>query len=157
MMNALPFEPKPFKQAIIFIGIQASGKSSFYENLLSCHSYTHINLDTLHTRNKEHKEICNCYDKTLSFVIDNTNPEKNDRARYIPEAKSHGYEVIGFFFQSILKDCIARDGMRERHVPSHAISCTQNKLQMPEYSEGFDKIYFVRITDKGFEITYWIE
>ena len=157
MMNALPFEPRLFKQAIIFIGIQASGKSSFYEDLLSCYGYAHVNLDTLHTRRNEQKAVCNCYDKDLSFVIDNTNPEKNDRARYIPDAKSHGYEVIGFFFQSILKDCIARNEMRERQVPSHAISCTQNKLQMPEYSEGFDKIYFVRITDNGFEITDWIE
>lgn len=157
MINALPFEPRPFKQVLVFIGIQASGKSTFYKDMLACYGYVHVNLDTLHTRNNEHKAISDCYDKNLSFVIDNTNPEKNDRARYIPDAKSHGYEVIGFFFQSILKDCIARNEMRERQVPSHAISCTQNKLQMPEYSEGFDKIYFVRITDNGFEITDWIE
>lgn len=157
MINALPFEPKLIRQAIIFIGIQASGKSTFYKDMLACHGYVHVNLDTLHTRNNENNAISECYDKDRSFVIDNTNPEKNDRARYIPDAKSHGYEVIGVFFQSILKDCIARNEKRERQVPSHAIPCIQNKLQMPEYSEGFDKIYFVRITDKGFEITDWIE
>jgi predicted kinase len=157
MINALPFEPKLIRQAIIFIGIQASGKSTFYKDMLACHGYVHVNLDTLHTRNNENKAISECYDKDRSFVIDNTNPEKNDRARCIPDAKSHGYEVIGVFFQSILKDCIARNEKRERQVPSHAIPCIQNKLQMPEYSEGFDKIYFVRITDKGFEITDWIE
>ena len=157
MINALPFEPKLIRQAIIFIGIQASGKSTFYKDMLACHGYVHVNLDTLHTRNNENKAISECYDKDRSFVIDNTNPEKNDRARYIPDAKSHGYEVIGVFFQSILKDCIARNEKRERQVPSHAIPCIQNKLQMPEFSEGFDKIYFVRIADSGFEITDWIE
>ena len=40
------------KKAIIFIGLQASGKSTFYRQRLA-KDYVHINLDTLHTRNKE--------------------------------------------------------------------------------------------------------
>ena len=37
MINALPFEPRLIKQAIIFIGIQASGKSTFYKDMLAQH------------------------------------------------------------------------------------------------------------------------
>lgn len=157
MDDLLPFEIKSKKQAIVFIGIQASGKSTFYREMLAGHGYSHINLDTLHTRRNEQIALSECYDRGLSFVIDNTNPERIDRVRYIPDAKAHDYEVIGMFFQSILKDCISRNEQRERQVPRHAIPCTQNKLQLPEYSEGFDKIYFVRITDNGFEITDWKE
>ena len=51
---SLPFETKDTKQAIIFIGIQASGKSTFYNEMLAPLGYCHINLDTLHTRSKEH-------------------------------------------------------------------------------------------------------
>ena len=65
--------------------------------------------------------------------------------------------LIGVFFQSIVRDCIARNENRENAVPRQAIPCTQNKLQLPSYSEGFDKLYFARITDNGFEITDWKE
>ena len=107
-METLPFDIKETRQMILFIGIQASGKTTFYTKVLSQHGYVHINLDTLHTRHKERVAISECYKQGVSFVVDNTNPEKADRARYITEAKQHGYEVIGVYFQSILKDCIAR-------------------------------------------------
>lgn len=153
----LPFEITGSKQAIIFIGIQASGKSTFYSEMLAPHGYCYINLDTLHTRNKENQLLDRCLNEGKSFVVDNTNPEITDRQRYIPRAKDNGYEVIGIFFQSIVRDCIARNENRQNAVPIHAIPATQNKLQLPSYSEGFDKLFFVRITDKGFEIKDWKE
>ena len=156
-MKKLPFDTKPTGQVIVFIGIQASGKTTFYNELLACHGYAHINLDTLHTRQKESQAIQECLDRQQSFVVDNTNPEKSDRERYIPEAKRHGYEVVGIFFQSIVRDCIARNERRGMKVPTKAIPCTQNKLQLPTYVEGFDKLYFVRIRENEFEITDWRE
>ena len=39
-MSALPFEKKE-KQAIIFIGIQACGKTTFYHRMLSDGNYVH--------------------------------------------------------------------------------------------------------------------
>ncbi len=138
---------------ILFIGIQASGKTTFYNNMLASHGYVHINLDTLRTRKKEKSAINECYEREVSFVVDNTNPEKADRAHYISEAKQFDYEVIGIFFQSVLKDYIARNENRANKVPSTAISCTQNKLQMPDYSEGFDHLYFVQIIENDFIIT----
>ena len=153
----MPFELKKDRQMVVFIGIQASGKTTFYHKFLAGAGYVHINLDTLRTRNKEKLAIQTCYTKGCSFVVDNTNPEKADRARYIPDAREHGYEVIGIFFQSILNDCISRNEMRERKVPRIAIPAVQNKLQMPEYAEGFDKLYFVRIEKDDFIITEWKE
>ena len=153
----MPFELKKDRQMVVFIGIQASGKTTFYHKFLAGAGYVHINLDTLRTRNKEKLAIQTCYTKGYSFVVDNTNPEKADRARYIPDAREHGYEVIGIFFQSILNDCISRNEMRERKVPRIAIPAVQNKLQMPEYAEGFDKLYFVRIEKDDFIITEWKE
>lgn len=72
-MSALPFEKKE-KQAIIFIGIQACGKTTFYHRMLSDGNYVHISLDELHTRNKESQELTKCLENGNSFVIDNTNP-----------------------------------------------------------------------------------
>lgn len=154
-MTALPFDIRPSKQMIIFIGIQACGKTTFYEKMLAPLGYAHINLDTLHTRHQEALAIQACYEKKASFVVDNTNPELSDRQRYIPLAKENGYEIIGIFFQSILQDCLARNEKRERQVPAKAIPATQNKLQLPDYAEGFDRLYFAKITPDGFDITPW--
>ena len=156
-MTTLPFDIKPTGQIIVFIGIQASGKTTFYKELLASYGYAHINLDTLHTRTKESLAILDCYDRGQSFVVDNTNHEKSDRERYIPDAKAHGYEVIGIFFQSRVRDCIARNEKRETKVPVKAIPCTQNRLQLPEYAEGFDKLFFVSIRENGFAISEWKE
>ena len=97
----LPFSKRE-KQAIIFIGIQASGKTTFYNRMLSDGYYCHINLDELHTRNKENKVMMECLNNGTSFVVDNTNPEIDVRASYIHKAKEHGYQVIGIFFCSFL-------------------------------------------------------
>lgn len=156
MMEELPFEKKN-KQAIIFIGIQASGKTTFYNRLLSGESYTHISLDELHTRNKESLALMDCLESGKSFVIDNTNPEVADRVPYIQKAKEYGYQVIGIFFQSIVRDCVNRNNARNNNVPSKAIAHTSNKLQIPSYLEGFDELYFVRIGNDGFEISKWEE
>lgn len=73
MTRYLPFKYSE-KQAIVFIGIQASGKTTFYEQMLAGRGYVHISLDILHTRNKEDLLLMECLENGRSFVIDNTNP-----------------------------------------------------------------------------------
>jgi len=93
-MNVLPFEKRKVKQAIIFMGIQASGKTTFYQRVLSDGAYLYISLDELHTRHQEDMAISACLEQAKSFVIDNTNPEICDRERYIQRAKEHGESSI---------------------------------------------------------------
>ena len=146
------------KKAIIMMGIQASGKSSFCKNKLS-EGYVRINLDELNTRNKERLKFCECIANEESIVIDNTNPTKADRQRYIHALKETGYSIVGYFMQSRVADCIARNEKREgkERVPSAAIAATSNKLELPNYSEGFDELYYVQIEDNGFKIDKWEE
>ena len=67
--------------------------------------------------------------------------------------KLNGYQIIGIFFQSIVKDCVRRNEQRGLKVPSKAIACTSNKLQLPSTEEGFDELYFVKINNNDFEIS----
>lgn len=145
------------KTAIIFIGIQASGKSTFYRERFA--DVVHINLDTLHTRNKETILLQECITQGLSFVADNTNPTQKDREKYILAAKAAGYQVYGYYFQSVVADCIARNRKRtgKARVPDTAVAATCKKLELPRYAEGFDRLFYVRMTEDGFNVADWDE
>ena len=145
------------KTAYIMMGIQGSGKSTFCAQFLP--AVTRINLDTLHTRNKEAMLIADCQAKGVDYVVDNTNPTHEDRARYIPSAKSAGYHVVGYFMQSRLQECIQRNDSREgkEKIPAKAIAMTSNKLEMPSRAEGFDELYFVKNDGKTMSVCEWRE
>ena len=142
---------------VIMMGIQGSGKSTFC--VASFPNYTRINLDTLRTRKKEQEALRLAINRKENIIIDNTNPAKNDRKKYIDVAKANQYKIIGYFMQSQLQECIERNNARtgkERILPV-AIACTSNKLEMPTYAEGFDRLYFVEITEAGFAVSEWRE
>jgi len=144
-------------EAVIFIGIQASGKSTFYkERFFKTH--LRLNLDMLKTRHREHLLVQACLAAKQPFVVDNTNPTREDRARYIPVAKAAGFRVIGYYFQSRLEEALARNDRRagKERIPPRGIQATYGKLQLPSYSEGFDKLYYVKmLTPEGFEVAEW--
>lgn len=146
------------KTMVIMIGIQGSGKSTFYHKYLA-NSYVRINLDTLKTRHQEELLISECIRDGKSFAIDNTNPTRADRQRYIPLAQYAGYKVIGYFMESKLQACIERNNQRtgKARIPVAAIAATSNKLQMPSYDEGFDAIFFVKNDGKTMTIEDWRE
>ena len=50
-------------------------------------------MDTLHTRNKENLLLQECVECGRSFVVDNTNPTKEDRQKYIRAAKDKLFYV----------------------------------------------------------------
>ncbi len=138
------------------IGIQGSGKSEFCRRYFSDRA-VRVNLDTLKTRNNEQRLISECFALSKDFVVDNTNPTKADRLRYIGQAKEHGYRVIGYFMQSRLAECIARNNARtgKAKIPAKAIAATSNKLEMPSYDEGFDELYFVSNNGVDMRISEW--
>lgn len=143
------------KQAVIMIGIQGSGKSTFCRQYLP--DVCRVNLDSLKTRNNETRLIEQCHAEGRDYVVDNTNPTTADRARYIPAAKEAGYQVIGYFMQSRLHECIRRNEARagKARVPATAIAMTSNKLKMPSYAEGFDELYFVANDGATMTVSEW--
>ena len=143
------------KKAIIMIGIQGSGKSEFCRRYFA--DVERVNLDTLKTRNNEKKLIADCHARGIDYIVDNTNPKRADRARYISEAKAMGYRVIGYFMQSRLQECIIRNNRREGKevIPAKAIAMTSNRLEMPSMTEGFDELYFVANDGIDMTISEW--
>jgi len=137
-------------QAVIFIGIQASGKSSFYKERFF-NTHIRINLDMLKTRNREDILLHACLRAKQPFVVDNTNPTVETRAKYIEAAREARFEVVGYFFDSSLQEAILRNASRtgKAQVPSQAINITHRKLQQPTLEEGFHAFYRVRLVPSG--------
>ena len=144
------------KRCILFTGLQASGKSTFC--LQRFPDLVHVNLDTLHTRNRERLLMEDCFAYGKSFVVDNTNPTRADRMRYIPAAKEHGYRVIGYYFQSSISACKERNSLREgkARLPVSALAATHRILELPAPDEGYDELYYVRIDGGRFVVEPWI-
>src|ERR1700704_5619309 len=137
-------------EAVIFVGVQGSGKSTFYrERFFETH--VRISLDMLRTRHREQLLLAACLAGKQAFVIDNTNPLPADRARYISPAREAGFRVVAYFFETNLRDAIRRNSQRvgKQKIPVPAIAGTLRKLQPPALEEGFDAIYTVTISPDG--------
>lgn len=146
------------KTMVLMIGIQGSGKSTFYHQYLAG-DYVRVNLDTLKTRHREEQLVSECFREGKCFAVDNTNPTRADRQRYIPLAQYWGYKVVGYFMESKLQACIKRNNQRRgsEKIPATAIAATSNKLQLPSFDEGFDELYFVKNDGQTMTIEEWRE
>ena len=137
-------------EAIILIGIQGAGKSTFCrERLFNTH--VRINLDMLRTRRRERILLDACIEAKQPFVVDNTNPTAADRRRYIEPAKTVGFRVAGYYFSSDLEAAKRRNAQRTeaRVVPLIGLLGTYKKLEPPRLLEGFDALHEVQITADG--------
>jgi predicted kinase len=142
-------------EAVIFMGVQGSGKTTFYRDRFF-DTHVRINLDMLKTRHREQLLLAACLAAKQPFVIDNTNPLPSDRARYIGVAREAGFRVVAYFFDTTLRNAIQRNNQRtgKQKIPVPAIAGAFRKLQIPTRQEGFDDVYSVTIgPDGGFVVS----
>lgn len=144
-------------EAVIFIGIQATGKSTFYkDHFLNTH--VRLNLDMLKTRHRERILLNACLESKQPFVVDNTNPTAAERSSYIRAAKEARFRVVGYYFRSQATASLERSSARDesRTVPDRAVLGTYNRLELPNKEEGFDELWYVKIgEDSGFDVQEW--
>lgn len=146
-------------EAVILIGIQATGKSTFYRRRFF-RTHVRISLDMLKTRHRERTLMQTCLNLNQPFVVDNTNPTAEDRARYIRAAREKGFRVVGYYFQSRMEDALARNRSRagKERIPDKGIRGTRARLELPTMAEGFDALYHVRQDGRGgFVVREWHE
>jgi predicted kinase len=141
-------------ELIIFIGIQATGKSEFYKQYFY-KTHMRLNLDMLRTRHREKVLLQACIEARQALVIDNTNVTRKDREKYIQPARTAGFQVKGYYFQSAIADALARNELRQgkEKIPSVALFDAHAKLEAPRLDEGFDALTYVRIGEQGKFIT----
>ena len=137
---------------MILIGLPASGKSTFFRERFAA-THDHVSKDLLRNNRQPQRRqdqlIADSLASGRSVVVDNTNPSSAVRAPVIALARKHGAEVVGYFFATEAGDALrrnrARDG-RER-VPDVAIFTARKRLEPPTMTEGFDRLFSVRMNE----------
>ncbi len=145
-------------QCVVFVGLQASGKTSFYRHRFAS-THEHVSKDNLpNARNRDARQAA-LVDRALaegrSVVVDNTNPTPADRRPLISLAHARGARAVAYYFDSTRRAALGRNRGREgkARVPDVAILATAKRLVPPSAAEGFDEIFTVRIVEDGtFEV-----
>jgi predicted kinase len=145
-------------ECVIFIGLPASGKTTFYQRRFST-THRHISKDHWPTAsNKDARQaalISAALSEALPLVVDNTNPSIADRAVIIALAREHGARTVGYYFTATTREAIGRNRGREgkQRVPDVAIFTKAKRMVVPTREEGFDELYEVSIREDGtFEV-----
>jgi predicted kinase len=132
-------------ELVIFVGLQAAGKSTYYHaNLAATH--VHVSKDLMkNTRHRDSRQL-QIIDETLaagrSVVVDNTNPTPAVRRPLIDIGRRHGARIVAYYFETTMKDAVARNRGREgkARVPDVALFVTARRIVPPALTEGFDEV-----------------
>jgi len=148
-------------KAIIFIGIPATGKSTWFHRKFA-DTHVRINGDMLGNRGLEHDIIDACLRHGQQFVVDKMNFTKGHRRPYLEKAKRAGFLRVGYYFQSVKADAIRRnqnENRREKDLPDVAIHNAASKLELPTFEEGFDQLFYVSLDEKTytFKVRPWVD
>ncbi len=143
----------------ILIGIPGSGKSTYARSL----GKTTLSLDGIRQRLYgdasilgKSSDVERVFRQELEanaqagrdVVLDATHTSVLRRRRMIRLGRKLGYDrIVGIWLQTPLKESLARNRKRERHVPDFVLVTMQRRLesQPPSLDEGFDKIKKVRV------------
>jgi predicted kinase len=137
-------------EAVIFIGIQASGKTTFYRKHFS-ETHLRISLDMVKTRHRERLLVDACIVAKQPFVVDNTNVRRDERPEYVRRARAGGFRIRGYFFEPQVERARAWNEQRSGSavVPVKGLLGTLKRLERPHTDEGFDQLYRVHIDPAG--------
>ena len=150
-------------EMIIFIGLQASGKSTFFRTHFAT-THVHVSKDLLSNNKRPARRQQQLIEEALqaghSVVVDNTNVTKEARAELIHLGHLYGATIIGYYFETNVRQSLERNRQRtgKARVPDIAIFATLKKLVRPTCAEGFDQLFHVRTAgDETFEISDWVD
>lgn len=136
------------------MGLQASGKSSFCKRFEGTHEIISKDLfpNARHPQRRQMRMLTAALAAGRSVVIDNTNPELEDRKPLIEAGKAYGAEIIGYYLESKVTESLEHNTQRpaKKRVPDVAIFSTVKRLARPSFEEGFDRLYHVRMATPKF-------
>ena len=146
------------RELVIFVGLQASGKSTFFRERFAA-THVHVSKDLFRDNKNPNRRQAQLIEAALKegspVVVDNANPTVEDRLTLIELGRRFGARIVGYYFDSSVRQCIERNRLRtgKARVPDVAIYATATKLKPPSYAEGFDRLFRVRLFASSFEVS----
>src|SRR3954463_1730673 len=99
-------------ELVIFTGLPAAGKSTYYREHFAA-THVHVSKDLMpNATRRDEKQLKLVAEALLagkSVVVDNTNPSVALRAPLIAVGRRHEARVIGYFFDCPIRACIMRN------------------------------------------------
>lgn len=126
------------KNMVLFVGMQGSGKTTYYESNLLPLGYIHINQDKLGTKAKVTKLYKESLIKGLNCVIDATNPSLTGRQEFYSLAQNYGYNIITLYF---VRNGQGYNKLREAPVPTIAYNMYFKNLVEPNVQNTPGTLY----------------
>jgi predicted kinase len=137
-------------ELVVFVGLQGSGKSSFYQaRFAQTHALVSKDLMPNNRRrdDRQRELVMAALRQGKSVVVDNTNARRSDRVELVQLARALGASVVVYHFTAPLADCLARNRQRQgrARVPDVALHATRKRLEPPAADEGFDARFTVAL------------
>lgn len=158
--NTNNFTKSNKQELILLVGYPGVGKSYFTNKYLS--NYIHINQDTLKTLSKCLSETKKALKNNKSVVIDNTNPSKEIRLKYISLCNDFNISYRCIYFDISYEIAQHLNIYRElkgekQRIPKIAYNVYKSKFIKPTLDEGYEEIIIWKLNlefenDKNKEI-----
>lgn len=136
-------------EVILMVGGPGSGKSQFCHTFLTTHGFEIINRDTIGTWQKCVDRLNDCLKRNCKVAIDNTNGDKESRARYINAAKKNKIPCRCFVMTTSFKHSEHNIAFRELTDTKHSkiskivLNSYKKHYQPPVLEEGFTAIVHI--------------
>jgi predicted kinase len=143
----------------VLVGLQASGKSTFYERCLS-DRYALVSKDLFPrgARNRQQRQMRLVAEHLAAgrpVAVDNTNPSPEEWGPLVEVAHAHGATATAYWFPPDVTGSLRRNAAREgrERVPDVGVLATLKRLREPTAADGFDAVREVRFDGRGaFEV-----
>ncbi|MET8139448.1 ATP-binding protein [Sphaerisporangium sp. NPDC005288] len=142
----------------ILVGLQGSGKTTFYRRLLA-RTHVHVSKDAFPNARKRQRRQLRMVQEALAegrnVAVDNTNPSADEWRPLIDIARANDAPVVGYWFPPDVAGSLERNAARagKTRVPEVGIYATLKRLRRPRPADGFDQIFQVGFDgDGGFTI-----
>lgn len=140
------------QEIVLMVGCPGSGKSHFVKNYLK--DYGYVNRDTLGSWQKCIAAMESHITQKISVVIDNTNPDRSARKRYIDIGTKYKVPIRCFVMTTTVEHAKHNNKFRELTDPTHAkvtdviIDTYMKNYEQPSLTEGFAEIVNVNFVPK---------
>lgn len=140
-------------ELVIFVGIPGAGKSTLYQQRFAA-THLLISKDRLPPRHKQQRQLALLSEALAarhSVAVDNTNATIADRAALIAVGRSYDATISGYWLRATVAEARSRNQGRigAARVPDVAIYTIAKHLVPPTYTEAFDYLYEVTVSEGG--------